>query len=109
MLVYGHLINPGHEKEFYDNHIQIAAPYCSIIAGIPLMFLAGWLISSWWEGRFRTEAALAVWGVYALIDIAVALMAGVTMRTAGLVAISLLTKLGAVYLGAVVGGRRSEM
>ena len=36
MVVYGHLINPGHPKEFYDQHVQSAAPFCSIIAGIPV-------------------------------------------------------------------------
>ena len=47
MVVYGHLIDPGHEKAYYQEHVKIAAPYCSIVAGIPLMFLAGWL-----GGRF---------------------------------------------------------
>lgn len=39
MVVYSYLIDPGHEKEYYDAHIQVAAPYSSIVAGIPLMFL----------------------------------------------------------------------
>ena len=47
MVVYSYLIDPGHEKEYYDAHIQVAAPYCSIIAGIPLMFLAGWWVGGW--------------------------------------------------------------
>ena len=41
MVVYSYLIDPGHEKEYYDAHVQVAAPYCSIAAGTPLMFLAG--------------------------------------------------------------------
>ena len=41
MVVYGHLINPGHPDQFYQDHVQVAAPYCSIVAGIPLMLLAG--------------------------------------------------------------------
>jgi hypothetical protein len=42
MVVYSYVINPGHEEKYYHDHIQVAAPYCSIVAGIPLMFLAGW-------------------------------------------------------------------
>mgnify|MGYP000443690580 FL=1 len=47
MVVYGHLIDPGHDEQYYRDHIQVAAPYCSIVAGIPLMFLAGWWVGGW--------------------------------------------------------------
>ncbi len=113
MVVYGHLIDPGHEEQYYHDHIMVAAPYCSIVAGIPLMFLAGWWVGSWREGEFAIKAALVVWLAYALIDIAVLLAAGPTARVAVLCAVlyavSLLTKLAAVYLGAVVAGRRASM
>ena len=106
MVVYSHLIDPGHEKEYYDAHIQAAAPYSSIVAGIPLMFLAGYWISGWWEGKFAVQSALVVWLVYALIDVAIIMAAGLTSRIAVLVAVSLATKLAAVYLGAVIIGAR---
>ena len=60
-VVYGHLIDPGHDEQYYREHIKIAAPYCSIAAGIPLMFLTGW-----WEGQFAVKAALVVWLAYDL-------------------------------------------
>ena len=69
MVVYGHLIDPGHEEQYYHDHIKVAAPYCSIVAGIPLMFLAGWWVGGWWEGEFAVKAALVVWLAYALIDV----------------------------------------
>ena len=75
MVVYGHLIDPGHEEQYYHDHIKVAAPYCSIVAGIPLMFLAGWWVGGWWEGEFAGKAALVVWLTYALIDIGVVLAA----------------------------------
>ena len=53
MVIYGHLIDPGHEQQYYDAHIQAAAPYCSIVAGIPLMFLAGWWVGGFWEVGLR--------------------------------------------------------
>src|SRR5687767_12740103 len=107
MVVYSYLIDPGHEKEYYDAHIQLAAPYGSIVAGIPLMFLAGYWISGWREGKFAVESALVVWLVYALIDVAVLMAAGLTSRMAILVAVSLVTKLAAIYVGALIGGRRT--
>ncbi len=69
MVVYGHWIDPGHDVQYYNDHIQIAAPYCSIVAGIPLMFLAGWWVGGWWKGEFAVRAALVVWLAYVLIDI----------------------------------------
>ena len=107
MVVYGHLIDPGHEQPYYDAHVQAAAPYSSIIAGIPLMFLAGYWISGWWGGKFAVASALVVWFVYAVIDVSVLMAAGATTTIAVLVAVSLVTKLAAVYVGALVGRRRS--
>lgn len=107
MVVYGYLIDPGHAKEYYDAHVQVAAPYCSIVAGIPLMFLAGYWISGWWEGKFAVQSALFVWFIYVLIDVTALMAAGVTSSAALLVAVSLVTKLAAIYAGAVIGGRRT--
>ena len=106
MVVYSHVIDRGHEEQYYRDHIKVAAPYCSIVAGIPLMFLAGWWVGGWWEGEFAVKAALIVWLVYALIDISALLAAGLTTRIAVLVAVSFLTKLAAVYAGASIAGRR---
>ncbi len=101
MVVYSYWINPGHPEQYYRDHIKVAAPYCSIVAGIPLMFLAGWWVGGWWEGGLAVKAALTVWLIYALIDVAVLLAAGLTARAGVLVAISLVTKLAAVYFGAL--------
>jgi hypothetical protein len=108
MVIYGYLIDPGHEKEYYDAHVQVAAPYCSIVAGIPLMFLAGWWVGGWWQGEFAVKSALVIWLTYAVIDVSVLLAAGVTSRAAVLVTVSLLTKLAAVYFGVLfANGSRS--
>ena len=107
MVVYSYLIDPGHAQQYYDAHIQVAAPYSSIVAGIPLMFLAGYWISGWWAGKYAIESALFVWFVYVLIDLAALLAAGFTSRAAILVAVSLITKLAAIYAGAVIGRRRT--
>jgi hypothetical protein len=108
MVVYSYLVDPGHEEQYYRDHIQVAAPYCSIVAGMPLMFLAGWWVGRWWKGEFAVKAGLVVWLAYALIDLGVLVTAGLTPRIAALSAVSLLTKLAAVYLGSLVAGRRTQ-
>ena len=52
MVLYSYVIDPGHEEQYYKDHIEVAAPYCSVVAGIPLMFLAGWWVGGCWEGQF---------------------------------------------------------
>ena len=103
MVVYSYLIDPGHNEQYYTEHIQEAAPYCSIVAGMPLMFLAGWRVAGWWEGQFAVKAALVVWLVYVLIDIVALTASGLTTKIAVLFAVSFLTKLAAVYAGAQFG------
>jgi hypothetical protein len=106
MIVYSYLIDPGHDQMYYEAHIQIAAPYCSIAAGIPLMFLAGWRVGRWWRGEYAIESALVIWFAYAVLDVAMMLGAGMTSKMAMLVAISVITKLAAVYVGALFAGRQ---
>ena len=40
MVLYGYVIAPGHDDAHYDAHVQVAAPWSSVIVGIPLMFFA---------------------------------------------------------------------
>ena len=109
MVVYSYVIDPGHDPQYYEAHIQIAAPYSSIVAGIPLMFLAGWWVGRWWQGQFAVKSALVVWLTYAVIDVSIILAAGMTSRIAVLVAVSMLTKLASVYFGALFAtGSRSS-
>jgi hypothetical protein len=101
MVVYAYLIDPGHDQQYYDAHIQMAAPYSSIVAGIPLMFLAGWRVGRWWQGQFAVKSALVIWLVYAVIDLSIIVGVGITLDIGLLVAASLITKLAAVYGGAL--------
>jgi len=107
MVVYSYAINPGHDEAFYNEHIQMAAPYCSIVAGMPLMFLAGWRISRW-QGSAITSAVI-VWLTYAVIDLSIMLAAGAASQIGSLVAVSLITKLIAVALGAKFGSRTLDL
>jgi hypothetical protein len=106
MVVYSHVINVAHEKAYYDAHVKIAAPYCSIVAGIPLMFFVGLWVGGFWDVTLAVQSALIIWLTYAVIDLAIVALSGLTFRIGVLVAISLLTKLTAVYCGALVAGGR---
>ena len=104
MVVYGHVIDPGHEAKYYDDHIQIAGPYCSIVAGIPLMFAAGWWVTGWWRRVLGMWPAWVVWVAYTVIDLlivlAAGLAAGLSLGDGMLVVVSLATKLVAALFGA---------
>ena len=110
IVIYSYLINPGHDEHYYQEFAKMVAPYSSIVAGMPLMFLICWRVGSWWEADFAVKAALLVWLVYAVIDVlvlvAVGMSSGVPTRLIVLTAISLITKLAASYFGGIVGSRR---
>ena len=105
MVAYGHLINPGHDEAFYQAHVQIAAPYCSIVAGIPLMFLAGWWVAGWNANRSPIIMALTVWGVYATLDGVILMASGASSTILLLFTASIVTKLVAIWAGAALHSR----
>ena len=106
VVVYSYLIDPGHDAEYYQAYAQVAAPYSSIIAGIPLMFLAGRSLGSKFSRGNSVQAALLMWLIYLLIDLTIIIAAGALTQIALLFAISFTTKLAAAYLGGLSAGRR---
>ncbi len=70
---------------------------CSIVAGIPLMFLAGWWVAGWWRQAHGGRAAWIVWLAYTVIDLAILLAAGMSRGVGLLFVVSFATKLAAVY------------
>ena len=106
MVVYGYLIDPGHDEAYYQAYAQLSAPYSSIIAGMPLMFLAG----RWIGGKFpkgnSVKAAVLVWLIYFLIDFAVVALVGALAQIALLFVISFATKFAAAYLGGLSAQKR---
>lgn len=105
MVVYGYLINPGQPEQHYQDHVQIAAPYSSIIAGAPLFYLAGRFLTRRWAAHERIKAALLMALVYAVIDIAALASIGFQLRLAIITVISLATKFIAAYLGGRAAGQ----
>jgi len=107
MVLYGHVIDPGHDAKYYNDHIQIAGPYCSIVAGIPLMFATGWWVTGWWRRGLGMRPAWVVWVAYSVIDLLILLTAGMSLAVAVLFVVSFATKLVAALFGAKLRLARS--
>lgn len=105
MVVYGYLINPGQPEQHYQDHVQIAAPYSSIIAGAPLFYLAGRYFTRRWNAGQRVKAALMMALVYGVIDVAVLASSGFQTRIMIFTMTSLATKFIAAYLGGSAASR----
>jgi hypothetical protein len=108
MVFYSYLVNPGQEEQFYQEHIKIAAPYCSIFFGIPLFYFVCRWIGGKWEKGFAVKASVFVWLVYLLIDVTVLAAAGLTLKIAVLAAISLATKFVSAYFGGISASRKNH-
>jgi hypothetical protein len=105
MVIYSYLIDPGHDEAYYEAHALVSAPYSSIVAGTVLMFFAGRWVGSKFPPENSVKAALAVWLVYFVMDIAIVTAAGVFVSMGVVIAISLGTKLA----GAWLGGRSAQI
>jgi len=107
MVIYSYLINPGHDEQFYQEHVKVAAPYCSIVFGIPLFYFVCRRIGGKWEKDFAVKSAISVWIVYVLIDVIIALtFGGLTFGIAGLMTVSLITKLISAYFGGLSASKK---
>ena len=104
--VYATFISPGRSLAYYQAFAEAAAPIGSVVAGIPLMLLAGYLLA---RGRQRRAALLAAGAaalVYILLDLAIVIAARAAGSIWVWVALSNATKLMAALAGAALRSRR---
>ncbi len=109
MVAYSYVINPVQDAAYYQVHARVSAPYSSIVAGMPLIFLACRCVGGKFAARFAVIAALLVWLVYLLIHLTVLLLAG-ELFSGGLALffiISFATKLAAAYLGGLAARKQA--
>lgn len=103
---YSTFVSPGQSLSHYEAFATTAAPVSSVIAGIPLMLLAGFLLA---KGRTRRDALLAAGLcalVYILLDLAILIGAHASGPVWGWAALSQATKLLAALAGAAWRTRR---
>jgi hypothetical protein len=103
MVLYGHVINPGHEDSFYQETANRFGPYASIIGGIPVFFLTGVILRRF-LGERALKVAITAWGIYLGVDLAIIIAVAAGQITAFLphMVVSFASKLGAIYFGARV-------
>jgi hypothetical protein len=104
VFIYSMLIAPGQDEAAYQAYAMRAAPWCSVIAGIPILLFAGWLLARWHGGGWRTGIFAAV--AYVVLDAIILLAAGALFAFPGIEALSYATKLGAAACGGLLAGRR---
>lgn len=106
--VYSTVISPGQPLSHYEAFARTAAPICSVIAGIPLMLLAGWLLGRVRQrpGALRAAAAAAL--VYIALDVAILIGAHASGSVWGWAALSQVTKLFAALAGAALATRTAS-
>lgn len=100
--IYSVAIAPGHDGAFYQAYAQGVAPISAIIAGLPILFLAGWLAA---RGPRRMPAALLPAVTYIILDVLLIAIGGLWPATWA-AAVSYLTKLAAAWAGGAVAIRR---
>lgn len=90
---YSHVLEPGHDRAFYEAHAARSGPFVSLIAGGPAFYV----VASWVTGR--RQSARPAWiavTLYLLTDVAifaamgaigaavsVAFLAGAAIKVAG--------------------------
>ena len=104
VFLYSTFIAPGQSEAAYEAYAMRVAPWSSVIAGIPILFAAGWLLARWHGGGWRTGIFAGI--AYVVIDGAMLLSLGVLLDFLGVVAWSFTTKLAAAALGGALAGRR---
>lgn len=99
MVVYGHVINPGHQESYYQEAAGRFGPYASIVGGIPIMYITGRILRGL-LGNNAVKAGIAAWAVYLAVDLAILVAVGQFTSFLPQIAVSFVTKLAAVCFGA---------
>jgi hypothetical protein len=104
--VYSTLVEPGRPVSHYEAFAVAAAPVSSVVAGIPLMVLAGFFLSRGRTARAALSAAGAMALLYIVVDAAILLAADAGSAGWGWEALSYSTKLLSALAGAKLGAVR---
>ena len=109
MVLYGHVINPGHEDAFYQEAATRFGPYASIVGGIPVFFLTGVVLRRF-LGTRALKVGIAAWCIYFVLDVAIILAAAADqfMSYLPLIVVSFATKFVAIYFGARTVSKKIE-
>ncbi len=109
MVLYGYVINPGHEDAFYQEAANRFGPYASIIGGMPVFFVTG-LVLRRFLGTRALKVGIAAWCIYFALDMAIILAAAADefVSLLPLIVVSFATKFAAIYFGARTVSEKNE-
>lgn len=105
VAIYSHVIDPGHPVGVYQAYADRYAPWIGVYAGMPLWFVAGWLIARTRDRDRAVDTAFGTGFVYALLDGAILGAMGTLIPFLHIVTISITTKAFAAVIGARLGAR----
>lgn len=100
IAVYSFAIEPGHDPSFYEAAAQRIAPWSSVVAGAVLFYFAGLWLSWRRVGRNGYAFAAAFALIYTTIDVTIIALSGAMLSLGLIVALSMVSKLGAALAGA---------
>ena len=103
VALYSHVVAPGQGEAAYQAYAMRAVPWSAVIAGVPILLGAGWLLARWHGGGWRTGLLAGIF--YLIVDLAILLAAGGAGGMLGIVALSYATKLAASTLGGAMAGK----
>lgn len=98
--VYSTFLSSGQPLSHYQGFAEAAAPIGSVVAGIPLMLLAGYLLARGRRKRGALLAAAAAALVYIVLDLTILVGAHARGSIWAWAALSQATKLAAALAGA---------
>ena len=108
VFIYSALIAPGQDEAAYQAYAMRAAPWSSVVAGIPILLAVGWLLARWQGGGWQVGILAAI--AYVTLDFAILTLADALAGIAPIVALSFATKLAAAALGgALAAGRTARL
>lgn len=108
VLVYALVIAPGHPGGFYQSYAARVSPISGLIAGLPVLFLAGYLARRWSRGGTLVVSLIPAL-VYVAVDALLLAMFMADAFRAGwpLLILSWLSKAGAALAGGWLAARRN--
>jgi hypothetical protein len=98
VAIYSYFIHPGETPAFYQRYAQAAGPWVSLLAGTPIFYF----VCRWIGSRVPSKAwptAMALFGLFVLVDLALTLTVTPSPRILGFTAASYVLKFVACHLG----------
>ena len=103
VAVYSYAVDPGHDEAYYQAMAERIAPWSSVVFGIPLFYVASFVLARRKPERPAVGFALTVAGIYIAADAALIFFLDALSALGAIVPLSFATKLIAAFAGARMG------